>query len=138
MRRLKITMSKAALVYAVCFQTAWVQAADIYTGAISLDKTVKLAQQSIPLPDANPQPVLALAMRHGQAKGHFSGKAAELIKQKYGKSIPILVEAVRKEAIKGKPGCNRVQLTFKTTPEFEQTAPKQSVDIEVCPNKSGH
>lgn len=54
-------------------------AADTFTGGISLDKTVKLAQQPIALPDGNPQPILALAARHGQAKGYFSGKAAEAV-----------------------------------------------------------
>lgn len=120
----------------LCLQTASALAADVYTGGIALDKTAQLAQQSTPLPDGNPQTVLALAMRHGRAKGHFSGKAADAIKQKYGKNIPIFVEAVRQEVIRGKPRCHRVQLIFKTLPEFEKLAPAQNVDIEVCPNQT--
>ncbi|HGM0772835.1 TPA: hypothetical protein ACKJ12_000572 [Neisseria gonorrhoeae] len=40
-----------------------------YTGGIALEKTEALARTSIPLPDGKPDALLALAMRHGSAKG---------------------------------------------------------------------
>ena len=110
-------------------------AASPYNGGIALDKTEKLAKESIPLPDGKTDVLLALAMRHGSAKGHFSGKAAQAIRQQYKKNIPIFIEAVRYESLKNKPDCNRVRLTFKSTPQFENIAPSQSVDIEVCPKR---
>lgn len=134
--RLKTTMTSKALAAMLLTTAATAFAAQPYTGGIALDKTEKLAQTSIPLPNGRPDAVLALAMRHGRAKGHFSGRAAAAIKQQYGKEIPIHIEAVKKEAVKGKAGCNKVTLTFKTTPEFERMAPTQSVDIEVCPNRN--
>ncbi|EMU0852519.1 hypothetical protein V3M32_002149, partial [Neisseria gonorrhoeae] len=68
-----------------------------YTGGIALEKTEALARTSIPLPDGKPDALLALAMRHGSAKGYFSGRAAAAVKQKFRQDIPIFVEAVRME-----------------------------------------
>ncbi|EMT2699976.1 hypothetical protein OMC81_001554, partial [Neisseria gonorrhoeae] len=96
-----------------------------YTGGIALEKTEALARTSIPLPDGKPDALLALAMRHGSAKGYFSGRAAAAVKQKFRQDIPIFVEAVRMEEIKNKPGCNRVRLTFHTSPALSQTFPSE-------------
>ncbi|EPH9125458.1 hypothetical protein V3L65_002179, partial [Neisseria gonorrhoeae] len=89
----------------------------------------------IPLPDGKPDALLALAMRHGSAKGYFSGRAAAAVKQKFRQDIPIFVEAVRMEEIKNKPGCNRVRLTFHTSPALSQTFPSEIMDIGACPNR---
>lgn len=143
MERLKITMKNrrtketGAALCVLLFAALPVSASDIYTGGIALEKTAKLAQESVPLPDGNPQPVLALAMRHGQAKGHFSGKAAEAVRQQYGRDIPISVTAERKEAVSGKPGCRKIRLTYKSGGAFAGRYPDKSIDVEVCPNKSG-
>ena len=102
-------------------------------GSISLDKTAGLAAAGIPLPDGKPQPLLALAMRHGTAKGYFSGAAAQAIKTKFGQEVPIFVTATKLEPIKNKPGCNKVQLTFKASEKFAASYPEQSLLIAVCP-----
>lgn len=103
-----------------------------FTGGIALEKTASLVKQSIPLPTGNPEPLLALAMRHGQAQGHFSDKAAEAVAMRFGKPIPILVAAKRLERMKDSPHCHKVSLTFSTTPEFSSSAPTQVIETKVC------
>lgn len=108
----------------------------IFTGGISLEKTAFLAKQSIALPDGNPEPILALAMRHGKAQGYFSDKAAAAIKQRYGKAIPIFVSAERLERMKGQPECHKVKLVFSTSSEFVNIAPAQTIETAVCAKRS--
>lgn len=132
-----INKLKLTTLVAVCMSMVVgpLHAAETFNGGISLDKTEKLVKSSIPLPDGKPDVLLALAMRHGSARGHFSGKAAAAVHKQFKKEVPIYIEAVRQEALKNKPGCNKVRLTFKTTPQYESLAPTQSIDMEVCPNK---
>lgn len=125
-----------------CFQMALLLAVfpamaetPVYTGGIALEKTANLAKQSIPLPDGNPKPLLALAARHGAAQGHFSGKAAELIKKQFGKPVPIHIEAKKVGRVKDQPKCDQIRLTYKTTPQFASIAPEQIVNVAVCPNR---
>ena len=73
-------------------------AASPYNGGIALDKTVKLAKESIPLSDGKPDVLLALAMRHGSANGNFCGMAAHAIVQPNTKKFQIFMAAVNKES----------------------------------------
>lgn len=122
---------KIILLTSLCSHFAWANDG-VFTGGIALDKTALLAKQSIALPTGNPEPILALAMRHGKAQGHFSGQAAQAIKQRYGKAIPIYVSAERLERIKEQPDCHKVKLVFSTSQEFEHTAPPQTIETAVC------
>lgn len=110
-------------------------ASEVFTGGVALEKTAQLAKQSIPLNDGNPEPVLALAARHGKALGHFSGKAAEAVRKTYGKPIPIYVIAEKTGAVSGQPGCSKIQLTYKTSPEYASSSPEQKIDVAVCPKR---
>ena len=120
-------VASAGIVSGMVFTGMALAASLPYTGGIALEKTEALARTSIPLPDGKPDALLALAMRHGSA--------AAAIKQKFRQDIPIFVEAVRMEEIKNKPGCNRVRLTFHTSPALSQTFPSEIMDIEACPNR---
>lgn len=107
----------------------------VYTGGISLERTAALVKQSIPLTDGNPQPLLALAARHGSARGHFSGKAAAAVRQQFGRDIPLYIEAVKVGKVKGQPKCDRIRLTYKTDKQFAAIAPEKQIDVAVCPKR---
>lgn len=125
---------KRLTVYLLCL-AAMPALAEVYTGGIALSQTEAAAKQSVPVTDGNPQTVIALAMRHGKARGHFAGKAEEAMKKQFGKPIPIYIEAERMEKIPGKTGCHRVRVTYKTSPELAAQAPSEAMDIEACPNR---
>ena len=92
--------------------------------------TYTLSKQVIPLDDANPQPLLILAAKHGQARGVVTGKAAEEIKKKTGKDIQIRILATRLGQLKN--GCSKVQLEYQSNiPAASGRLPK--MDIKVCP-----
>lgn len=109
--------------------------AKVFDGGIPLNKTEYMTEKEINLPDANPKPVLALAMRHGHAKGRFTGEAEAMMTQKYGKKVPIYVEAKKIGSVKGQPECGEIQMTFRTTKLLESEYPSQTVMMSVCPNK---
>lgn len=106
-----------------------------YTGGIPLSNTSEAAKHSLALTKGDPRPVVALAMRHGKARGHFAGQAAAFIKQKTGVAAPIYVEATKKGPVKGQPQCNEVELRFFTSPAFASTYPEQVSTMAVCPNR---
>ena len=94
--------------------------------------TYSLSQQVIPLDDANPQPLLILAARHGQARGVVTGKAAEDIKKKTGRDIQVRILATRLGQLE--KGCSKVRLEYMSNvPAASGRLPK--MDIQVCPNK---
>ena len=66
-----INKLKLTTLVAVCMSMVVgpLHAAETFNGGISLDKTEKLVKSSIPLPDGKPDVLLALAMRHGLARG---------------------------------------------------------------------
>ena len=109
--------------------------AETFNGGIPLKETEALAKQIIPLPKGDPKPLLALAMRHGEAHGQFTGKAAAAMKKKFGRDIPIFIDAVKTVTPKGKSDCGVVRLTFRSDDKNAAAVPPESVAIEVCPNR---
>ncbi len=94
--------------------------------------TKALSKQVIPLNDANPQPLLILAAKHGQARGVVTGKAAEDIKKKTGRDIQIRILATRLAQLEN--GCSNVRLEYMSNvPAASGRLPK--MDIQVCPSK---
>ncbi len=93
--------------------------------------TLALSKQVIPLDDANPQPLLILAAKHGQARGVVTGKAAEDIKKKTGRDIQVRILATRLDQLNN--GCSKVRLEYMSNvPAASGRLPK--MDIQVCPN----
>lgn len=133
---MKIKVTKRAAVCLILTAACYAAAeTPVYTGGIALEKTAALSKQSLPLPDGNPQPLLALAARHGTAKGHFSGKAAEAVGKQFGKAVPIYVEAVKIGKVKEQPRCDQIRLTYKTDRQFAASAPEKQIDVAVCPKR---
>ena len=108
---------------------------DVFTGGISLKQTESLSKQIIPLPRGNLEPLLALAMRHGEAHGQFTGAIAEVITEQFGQDIPIYVDAKKGAPIKDQPGCNQVDLTFRPGGAFNSQYQPEKIPVVVCPNK---
>ena len=99
--------------------------------------TLALSKQIIPLNDGDPRPVMALAVKHGTAKGQITGKAAEIMKQRSGSDAPVFIEATKVGAVINQPGCSKVRLTYSTSKKYAATFSQQpSMEIAVCPNKA--
>lgn len=69
------------------------------------------AQQRLPVPDARPLLVAALAAPDGQAHGVLAGPLAEAITGRFKATSPILVDVstLRRYA---QPGCSRLNVRF--------------------------
>ena len=128
-------MINKSIVAALGLLMATTVLANSYTGGIPLSNTAEATKHSLALTKGDPRPVVALAMRHGKARGHFAGQAAAFIKQKTGVAAPIFVEATKKGAVKGQPQCNEVELRFFTSPAFASTYPEQVSTMAVCPKR---
>lgn len=127
---------KSILFALFCFIASVTHASStIFNAGIPLEKTAHLSETLIPLPDANPQILLAIAARHGKAKGQFTEQAALAMKQQFGKEIPIFIQATRIGKIPEQKDCVQVRLTFSTSPEYSSTYPAESIDMAVCPNR---
>ncbi len=130
-----ITMITKCLIASLSLCVATAVWANTYTGGIPLSSTLDASKHSLALTKGDPRPVVALAMRHGKARGHFAGQAAAFIKQKTGIDAPIYVEATKKGPVKGQPQCNEVELKFFTSPAYASTYPEQISTMAVCPNR---
>lgn len=122
---------KAAMLLIVAFSMN--SNANVFTGGIPLSETENLAKTSLPINDGNPQALLALAARHGYAKGHFAGPAAEVMRKKFGRSVPVNIEAKRIGQVSGQPDCSHIRLTYKTGANGKDVS-QETMDMSVCPN----
>lgn len=123
-----------ALLWTACCMAS-VSAAP-YTGGIALDKTAQLAKETIAVPNGNPQQLIALAARHGHAKGRFTGQAAEAVAKRFGKPIPIYIEATDIGEVVGQAGCRHIKLRYYTSASYQAKYADRYVEVAACPNRS--